>query len=194
MSEFTQFVDLASERLGGRVVAANDEFFAPKENLLKHGKPGFYRREIYRPGKVDGRVGNAAAADSGMRLVHRAAGPAGNFAGRGGGHEFFYGKLSGAIFSGGMRSGRFGSVSRRKEEIRSCRDALGRDFAGDSAERRLRKSRVGDSCRAFYARALQNLSGWRRGALAVVWRGGARPSVESRNANWIWRRWKMAGG
>ena len=32
---FTELVDLASERLGGAVVAANDEFFAPKDNLIK---------------------------------------------------------------------------------------------------------------------------------------------------------------
>jgi allantoicase len=32
---FIDLVDLASERLGGAVVAANDEFFAPKENLIK---------------------------------------------------------------------------------------------------------------------------------------------------------------
>ena len=32
---FLELVDLASERLGGAVIAANDEFFAPKENLLK---------------------------------------------------------------------------------------------------------------------------------------------------------------
>jgi allantoicase len=41
MSEFTQFVDLASDRLGGCVVMANDEFFGAKENLLKQGKPIF---------------------------------------------------------------------------------------------------------------------------------------------------------
>lgn len=41
MNDFTQFVDLAGERLGGRVIAANDEFFAPKENLLKQAKPIF---------------------------------------------------------------------------------------------------------------------------------------------------------
>lgn len=35
---FTDLIDLASERLGGAVVAANDEFFAPKEGLLKPGK------------------------------------------------------------------------------------------------------------------------------------------------------------
>jgi len=37
--DFTEYVDLAAERLGGRVLAANDEFFAPKENLLKAGAP-----------------------------------------------------------------------------------------------------------------------------------------------------------
>src|SRR6478736_10124869 len=35
MSRLTSLIDLASERLGGTVLAANDEFFAPKENLLK---------------------------------------------------------------------------------------------------------------------------------------------------------------
>jgi allantoicase len=36
---FTDFIDLAAERLGGAVIAANDEFFAPKEALLKGSKP-----------------------------------------------------------------------------------------------------------------------------------------------------------
>lgn len=35
MTDFTKYIDLASERLGGAVLIANDEFFAPKENLLK---------------------------------------------------------------------------------------------------------------------------------------------------------------
>src|SRR5690349_5246011 len=38
MTDFTDWVDLAAERLGGAVLAANDEFFAPKENLLKAGE------------------------------------------------------------------------------------------------------------------------------------------------------------
>lgn len=38
MTDFTDLVDLAAERLGGAVLAANDEFFAPKENLLKAGE------------------------------------------------------------------------------------------------------------------------------------------------------------
>jgi allantoicase len=33
--DFTELIDLASEKLGGAVVYANDDFFAPKENLLK---------------------------------------------------------------------------------------------------------------------------------------------------------------
>jgi allantoicase len=37
MPDFTDLIDLASERLGGAVLAANDEFFAPKEGLLKPG-------------------------------------------------------------------------------------------------------------------------------------------------------------
>src|SRR3984957_16679662 len=35
LDEFDQWVDLASERLGGAVLYANDDFFAEKENLLK---------------------------------------------------------------------------------------------------------------------------------------------------------------
>lgn len=35
MSDFTELVDLASERLGGSVLWATDDFFAEKENLLK---------------------------------------------------------------------------------------------------------------------------------------------------------------
>lgn len=45
MKDFTQLADLASERLGGKVIAASDDFFAPKENLLKESKP------VFIPGK-----------------------------------------------------------------------------------------------------------------------------------------------
>ena len=37
--DFTELVDLASEKLGGAVLIANDDFFAPKENLLKPAAP-----------------------------------------------------------------------------------------------------------------------------------------------------------
>ncbi len=55
MSDFTDLVDLASARLGGAVLAANDEFFAPKENLLRDGDPVFRPDEYTDRGKwMDG--------------------------------------------------------------------------------------------------------------------------------------------
>ncbi|MFO0785920.1 MAG: allantoicase [Phycisphaerales bacterium] len=38
MKEFSDLIDLASSRLGGRALVASDEFFAGKENLLKPGR------------------------------------------------------------------------------------------------------------------------------------------------------------
>src|SRR2546423_4811912 len=46
MRDFSDLIDLASERLGGAVLAANDEFFAPKEALLKAAKPE-WREGLY---------------------------------------------------------------------------------------------------------------------------------------------------
>lgn len=43
--EFTNLVDLASARVGGRAVATNDDFFAPKANLVK-AEPA-----VFIPGK-----------------------------------------------------------------------------------------------------------------------------------------------
>src|SRR3984957_3359341 len=37
--DFTEYIDLAAERLGGRVLTAHDEFFAPKENLFQGAAP-----------------------------------------------------------------------------------------------------------------------------------------------------------
>ncbi len=52
---FTELVDLASERLGGAVLVANDEFFAPKENLLKPNAPIFVEGKYTDLGKwMDG--------------------------------------------------------------------------------------------------------------------------------------------
>jgi allantoicase len=52
---FIDLVDLAAERLGAAVVAANDEFFAPKENLIKPGAPIWREGEYTERGKwMDG--------------------------------------------------------------------------------------------------------------------------------------------
>ena len=53
--DFIELIDLASERLGGAVLVANDEFFAPKENLLKPGAPVFIEGKYTDRGKwMDG--------------------------------------------------------------------------------------------------------------------------------------------
>jgi allantoicase len=53
--DFTELIDLASERLGGAVMFANDEFFAPRENLLKAGAPVFIEGKYTERGKwMDG--------------------------------------------------------------------------------------------------------------------------------------------
>lgn len=55
MTDFAQLADLAAERLGGRVLEANDEFFAPKRNLLKESKPVFIEGKYTSRGKwMDG--------------------------------------------------------------------------------------------------------------------------------------------
>ena len=50
--EFTRLPDLASRRLGGSVVFANDELFAEKENLIKPEPPGFAADAFGNKGKV----------------------------------------------------------------------------------------------------------------------------------------------
>lgn len=53
--DFTELIDLAAERLGGTVLVANDEFFAPKENLLKASAPIFIEGKYTDRGKwMDG--------------------------------------------------------------------------------------------------------------------------------------------
>jgi allantoicase len=53
--DFTHLMDLASERVGGAAVVANDEFFAPKENLLRVAAPVWREGEYTDRGKwMDG--------------------------------------------------------------------------------------------------------------------------------------------
>jgi allantoicase len=55
VNDFTELIDLAAERLGGSVLYANDDFFAPKENLLKPSAPIFLEGKYTDRGKwMDG--------------------------------------------------------------------------------------------------------------------------------------------
>jgi allantoicase len=55
MTDFRELVDLASERLGGSVLYATDDFFAEKENLLRASKPVWKEHEYTDRGKwMDG--------------------------------------------------------------------------------------------------------------------------------------------
>ena len=55
MSDFTDLVDLAAERLGASAVATNDDFFASKDNLLKASAPIFIEGKYTDRGKwMDG--------------------------------------------------------------------------------------------------------------------------------------------
>ena len=53
--DFTELIDLASEKVGGAVLVASDDFFAPKENLLKPSEPIFIEGKFTDRGKwMDG--------------------------------------------------------------------------------------------------------------------------------------------
>ena len=53
--DFTELIDLAAARLGGVVLVANDDFFAPKENLVKASAPIFIEGKYTDLGKwMDG--------------------------------------------------------------------------------------------------------------------------------------------
>jgi len=55
LASFTDLPDLAAERLGGQVIAANDDFFAEKENLIKSSEPVWREDEYTDRGKwMDG--------------------------------------------------------------------------------------------------------------------------------------------
>jgi allantoicase len=52
---FAELIDLASEKVGGKALAANDEFFAPKDSLLRVPPPIFVPHQYTENGKwMDG--------------------------------------------------------------------------------------------------------------------------------------------
>src|SRR5215204_6440503 len=53
--DFTALADLASARVGGKAIFANDDFFAPRSNLVKPEPPVFITGKFTTRGKwMDG--------------------------------------------------------------------------------------------------------------------------------------------
>ncbi|XP_006864035.1 PREDICTED: probable allantoicase [Chrysochloris asiatica] len=53
--DFIQLIDMASESVGGKILFATDDFFAPAENLIKSDAPSFKEHEYTEFGKwMDG--------------------------------------------------------------------------------------------------------------------------------------------
>src|SRR5580704_1321082 len=80
--------------------------------LCAQGKPaegieaGLHRRKIHGAWKMDGWLGDTAATDSWVRLVHRATGLAWRDSGYRGRYQLLHRKLSGTVFAGSVRSGK----------------------------------------------------------------------------------------
>lgn len=74
MIDFEDLPDLASERLGGAVLSASDEFFAPKEGMLKPGPAEWRQDEYTERGKwMDGWETRRHAADHDWAIVRLGA-------------------------------------------------------------------------------------------------------------------------
>ena len=65
---------LRAERLGGAVLYANDDFFAPKENLLKASAPVFIEGKYTERGKWMDGWESRRTPHARLRLVSRASG------------------------------------------------------------------------------------------------------------------------
>ena len=125
----TQLADLVVERLGGKVLACQRRILCAEENLLKESKP-VSRRKIHGAWKVDGWLGDPAATDSWVRLVHCAAGLAGRDRGTVVETSCFTG-LSGTVFAGALILGR----AQKNAGIKRLQDSGMRwieVFAGDA--------------------------------------------------------------
>ena len=73
MTDFTALPDLASRRLGGGVVFANDEFFAAADNLVDPASPDFRAEVVRAQGPDIRRVGDPPTPGTRTRPCHRAA-------------------------------------------------------------------------------------------------------------------------
>ena len=96
--EFTELIDLASEKLGGAVLFANDDFFAPKENLLKASAPVFIEAK-YTDRENGWTVGKAGGDERRVLIGASSDSAAGDHSRRHRRHEFLSWQLSRTLFA-----------------------------------------------------------------------------------------------
>ena len=137
---FTALADLASARVGGRALAANDEFFAPKSQLLDARTGDFHPWQVHRARQMDGRLGDAAAADSGTRLVRHRPRHARRVRGHQRRHEPLHRQLPVALLARGDRQ--------RPDAVTSCMRGRGRAMGHAGAQVAAARATATTSCRS----------------------------------------------
>ena len=170
-TEFTNLVDLASERLGGAVLYANDDFFAPKENLLKASAP-VWREGLYTErGKWMDGWESRRRRTPGFDWCLVRLGLAGRVRGVVVDTSYFTRQLSRELLARSLCRRRPTPTSRRWHPRRPCGSRFSRS-RGSKATRRTFSPSASDG--ALHAPALQDLPGRRRRAAARLRRGRAR--------------------
>ena len=159
--EFTNLADLASARVGGRAIATNDDFFAPKSNLVKPEPAIFIPGKYTSNGQVDGRLGIAPPPRPRPRLVHRRARHARHRARRQRRYQPLHRQLSVALLDRGGRHRRaasrpsmhavegapwttllekIGAARQRRQLLRDCRSPAVDASATEHLSRRRRRA------------------------------------------------------
>ena len=103
--QLTSVIDLASRWLGGSVLAASDESFGDKDNLLNPGPATYQGGRLGNRGEIVERLGNTTSAPTRVRLGNRKARRAGEDHDYSGGHQLFHRELPGVLSRRGMWSG-----------------------------------------------------------------------------------------
>ena len=167
---FTTLADLASARVGGRAVATNDDFFAPKANLVKPEPAVFIPGQVHLARQVDGRLGIAPPPHPRPRLVHRPAGHARRRARRQRRHQPLHRQLPVALLDRSGRCRRRRSVLRRmRSRVRRGRRCWRNRRCAATATTSLRSTIAGRG-----RTAAEHLSRRRRRAAARLRRGRGR--------------------
>ena len=184
-------MDLAAERLGGAVLLANDEFFAPKEALLKPGPAEWREHEYTERGKWMDGWETRRRRDPGYDWCIVRLGLPGVVRGLVVDTAFFRGNYPESCSVEGC------DVSGSPDPQQIADDAEWFEILPQSAAGGEHREPVsGDGRPPRHAPAAEHLPGRRRGAAARARLGASARGRGSRcrAARWTWRRWRTADG